>query len=336
MAGAGDSTHGGDKRIHLFVINPRSFRGARDQRAVINEIHACFGPGRCQDEYHVRISGFPRAAIGIIRGFMAKLDPAATVRIYAIGGNGILFDCLNGMYDIPNTELASVPYGNSNDFIRAFGDDAEDKFKSIAGQIAAPTVPTDIILTGTGVAILNFALFGVEARVRHTYAQLAGRFEEGLVISPRVMSMIYTVLTVPAMFDRRTRSRIYEVILDDEDVIREEGSINIANGPCYGGDKQPNYRAMPNDGYLDLIFLRTENLLSDLIQAPRYYRGQALNNTERFIYRRAKKIEVRCKEAVIADFDGETFFDRTTTFTVSPAAIRFVAPRGATYIPREP
>jgi len=101
---------------HFFVINPHSFKAyEKDMIQVLTEIESSFS-GKDSDEFNTHISRYPRDAIAVVHRFIASCPGDETVRIYAVGGDGILFECLNGMVDFPNAELTSVPYGNANDF----------------------------------------------------------------------------------------------------------------------------------------------------------------------------------------------------------------------------
>jgi diacylglycerol kinase family enzyme len=254
------------------------------------------------------------------------------VRVYAVGGDGILSDCLNGIYDVPGTELAAIPYGSSNDFIRSFGDGHIETFRSIAKQIAAPTIPTDIMVTGDGQAILGFFVSGIEALIRYRYLSFLKNFNRQSNPANWITSWFYYVLAIPAMCTRHMRAGNYQIILDwGQEYIHDEGSINLANAPCYGGNKQPNYRAMPNDGYMDLIFLREENLLGDILRIPGYLSGRAYDDPERYIYRRIRHLEIKAATPVPMDNDDEIFLGSSISIEVRHHALQFAAPDGLQY-----
>ncbi|MDR0624169.1 MAG: acylglycerol kinase family protein, partial [Treponema sp.] len=106
---------------HLFILNPKSFRRAREMDSLISSIDSYFKSVN-QDNYKLYISRFPRDAIGAIRMFMAGIPEDSRVRVYAAGGDGILFDCLNGVVGFENAELAIMPFGITNNFVRSFGE----------------------------------------------------------------------------------------------------------------------------------------------------------------------------------------------------------------------
>jgi diacylglycerol kinase family enzyme len=91
------------------------------------------------------------------------VEPETPVRLYAVGGDGILFDCLNGLIGLPKSELAAVPYGHTNDdFMSAFGEGIRDVFRNIPLQAAVPFIATDILHYGGDYA-MNLCIVGIES-----------------------------------------------------------------------------------------------------------------------------------------------------------------------------
>jgi hypothetical protein len=43
------------------------------------------------------------------------------IRFYACGGDGTLYDVVNGAFGFKNVQVAVIPLGSGNDFIRLFG-----------------------------------------------------------------------------------------------------------------------------------------------------------------------------------------------------------------------
>jgi diacylglycerol kinase family enzyme len=118
---------------HLFIINPKSFfPNFRKMDLFISGIKDFFREK--EEPCTIHISRFPRDAIIIIRRYFKKADSGARIRVYAVGGDGVAFCCLNGIIGIPNAELALMPFGTSNNFVRAFGPGRYDDFRNIGLQ----------------------------------------------------------------------------------------------------------------------------------------------------------------------------------------------------------
>jgi hypothetical protein len=71
-----------------------------------------------QTNFSTMFSHYPRDAMQLIQRQINTAEEGETVRVYAIGGDDILFDCLNGIMGLSNVELAIKNHGDTNDFIR--------------------------------------------------------------------------------------------------------------------------------------------------------------------------------------------------------------------------
>jgi diacylglycerol kinase family enzyme len=242
---------------HFFVINPHSFRTLKSWKQIMMDLENCFSVGR-RTEYKIYTSRHPRDAIAAVDRYLLSVPPDETVRVYAVGGDGILFDCLNGMVDFPNAELTSVPYGNANDFVRAFGEGVNPAFRDIKKLSASPSFPVDIIKCGTNYA-LNEANIGIIGQTM-LYANAILRRATRQWIK-RVTPHIYTVSGLRAMLNKDVLYQNYTVNMDGEDLSGQYGNIHFSNGPCNGGVMTPSPYAIPDDGLLNVIFIRGSHVL---------------------------------------------------------------------------
>jgi diacylglycerol kinase family enzyme/ABC-type amino acid transport substrate-binding protein len=331
LAGTGDLTS--NDREHLFVINPISFPLWADMDRVIGEIRACFAASG--ERYGIHVSRFPRDAIRTIREYLRVTDAGTVVRVYAVGGDGILFDCLNGVVGFKNAELATVPYGNSNDFLRAFGEGKRELFRNIAAQAASPTVPTDIIFCGNNYA-LNTCTIGMEAYTLHKAAELNARYKNLWAGLPRgIGQFLYNFMfwlggVISAMSPSITNRR-YGVWMDGEEFSGNYATVNIANGPCYGGDKCAAIAAVPDDGRLDVMFLKSASRFQIVRVGTRYIYGKYRLFPNYVSYRRATEIAVRSDRPMVLQLDGELIFDTNIRIRIIPKAVNIVAVNGSSY-----
>jgi diacylglycerol kinase family enzyme len=317
------------RRAHLFIINPRSFRFTGGPEEIVSEIHAYF-QNSGQEGYHIHVSRYPRDAMGVIREFAASVREGVIIRVYAVGGDGILFDCLNGIVGMANTELAVMPYGSSNDFVRSFGGDKAALFCDIEKQVSAGTVKTDILYCGSNYAI-NFCSVGVESVAVMYAMRFMKAFGWVIRLSRRIVPLLYAIGGVFAVLDKRTREQRYRISLDGECADGNYTTINFANGPYYGGGMSAVADAMPNDGFLDALLLRSESALRILKMFPRYLRGGYYWYPGFFSYRRVRKVEISSDMPIPVNLDGEMFFDTHLTLEVIPQAVDIVAVDGLTY-----
>jgi YegS/Rv2252/BmrU family lipid kinase len=319
----------GSVRRHLFIINPRSFRFSGGTDRISDEIREYFS-GSSQ-EFHIHISRYPRDAVGIIHKFAVDIPDNTFLRVYAVGGDGILFDCLNGIVGLPNTELAAMPYGNTNDFVKAFGKKNEQYFRDLSLQTSSDTVETDIIRCDNNYA-MNLCLIGVEASGAMLNIRVGKVIERNLrVLVQLLMPAVFLICGLSGQFNKKVRMQRYDIAIDGEEYSGNYGGIYFANGPYYGGGYSAVPSAVPDDGLLDVLFYKSLGLLKSLSLIPDYTKGRHGKYPEIFTCQRGKKIAVRSDIPLIVNLDGETFFDTNLEVEVVPRAVRFVAPQGLRY-----
>lgn len=320
-------------REHLFVINPKSFDRTSDLDEFISAVGDCFQ--QTGQPHFIHVSRFPRDAIRAIRTRMERVGAEVTVRVYAVGGDGILFDCLNGIIGLDNAELAPVPYGKSNDFVRAFGEGKAHLFRNIAAMTVAPVIRTDVLFCGNMYA-LNTCTIGMEAYTTHRAIELNTRYKNFRNMLPRpVRNFLYSFMfflggIIYVMSSSATGQR-YSLRIDGDEFTGNYTTINIANGPCYGGDKRAAVAAVPDDGLLDTLLFKSTSRFHVIRVATRYIYGHYRNFPDYISYRQAKEVTVRSEKPMVLQLDGEIFFDTNITVRVIPSAVKIVAANGMTF-----
>jgi diacylglycerol kinase family enzyme len=322
----------GTTRKHLFIINPVSFAGETSMEGFIAHIKEQFET-YVREEYAIRISRFPRHAIRTVWRYVTQAGPETKVRVYAVGGDGILFDCLNGLVGLPNAELALIPLGRTNDFVRSFGEGLEDTFRDIPLLASAPTLPTDILHCGSNYA-LNLCTVGLESAAIIRAVDLQQKLKSlprFLGNSNRVYNATYYMGGLAAMFDRKMLTQKYAISVDGKDLSGNYANLNIANGPCYGGDKSAVVTAVPDDGLMDMLLFKATGTLRGLSRMMPYTRGRYQRFPGDFALKRGKTISIRSKDPLMINLDGEAFLDTNITVELIPGAVKIVAPSNLRY-----
>ena len=121
---------------HVFIINPRAGKG-KALGVIRPQIESYIQEHGLDAEIHVPDS--PHAAQEFIRAEASKGEP---VRFYACGGDGTLFEAVNGAFGHPNAEVAVLPLGSGNDFIRLFG--TPEQFLNVDAQVNGTPIELDI------------------------------------------------------------------------------------------------------------------------------------------------------------------------------------------------
>jgi diacylglycerol kinase family enzyme len=319
----------GNKREHFFIINPRSFPRKGEMEAFISGVEKHFRDNRVSGLFY-HVSRYPRDAISVVRKYLGLAGPETTVRVYAVGGDGIVFDCLNGIVGLPNAELAIMPFGGGSDFVRAFGGEHYHAFRDTALQVTAPAIPTDIIHCGNNYA-LNFCTVGQESAAVIYAFPLNKRFEKARLMFPALTSLFYSLGGIAAAFDKTLHGQRYDLRADGTDYSGRYNDINVANGPFYGSGKTPVATAVPDDGFLDMLVVRNMGPLQVLRLMPRYLRGEYYKYPKACFLRRVKKITIRSESPLLVNMDGEAFFDSRLTIEIIPRAVKIAAVNNLAY-----
>jgi diacylglycerol kinase family enzyme len=311
---------------HLFIINPKSFWKKTKQNQIVVRIHEFFRETENAD-YEIFVSRFPRDAVGFIPLFAKTLPESTILRVYAVGGDGILFDCLNGIVGLENAELAVIPYGYTNNFIQGFSKNERFLFRVFSRQYNAPAVPMDIIRCGKAYG-LNYCVTGIEAEAVYYAEEMRGRIEKGNSLNQwlgrRLYTQFYYMGALAAFGDKKLLQQHYEVEVDGERYVGAYQGFSIFNSPYYGGNLHPINNAMPNDGILDMMAIKNWGLLRTISAYPLYTRGHHKLFPRNFVVKQGKRLIIRSEETMRLCIDGEIFFEPEIDVEIMPAAIKFV------------
>jgi diacylglycerol kinase family enzyme len=319
---------------HLFVLNPKSFWNQWKMEQVRSKIHEFFKTLGSQD-YAIHVSRFPRDATGYVSGFIRMFPQETIIRVYAVGGDGILFDCLNAVIPFPNAELAAIPYGFKNTFLYGFGKANVYLFRDIRRQVEASTIPLDVIRCGSHYAI-SFCAMGIESeahiraeKIREQWAMSGHLFRW---LAKRLYIQLCYLGGILAIFDKKITQQRYEIDIDGEMFDEKFSIINIANSAWYAGSLSPQRRARPDDGVLDVFIGRSMNKWNLIRRVRPYLKGRYSREAGDFyILERARKITIRSQDPIFIDLDDIQLVDTNITVEVLPGAIRFVDVAGQGY-----
>ena len=309
---------------HFFVINPHSFRMSNSLQQLLMDIDKCFSGNRKAD-YRIYFSRYPRDAVAAVHRYITAAPQSDTVRIYAVGGDGTLFDCLNGMSGFENAELTAVPYGSSNDFVRAFGESAAEKFRVIENLCTGSPKPVDVIKCGSNCA-LNEVAFGVESQaiINANYMFRNPRYK----LLRKHPSLVYNIGAVVAILNEEIRFQQYNVIVDGEDMSGCYCNISVSNSGCIGGSMISNPYSQPNDGLLNAIFAKGGNSAMGAMKLITAFTNGHFEKNADFSHKKFHKMELRSDLPIRVHMDGESFYSDEINLEIIPGYIKFVAPDG--------
>jgi len=310
---------------HVFVVDPKVFINQQwKMDGLVDSIGQYF---RTQEKpnFSILFSHYPRDAIGLIQKQMAEAEDFETVRVYAMGGDDILFDCLNGIAGLPNMELAIAPFGNTNSFIRAFGEGKAELFKMIDSLAESDTIPTDMIEVGNNCAI-NGCSIGSNSAKAMKKTEIKEKMGQG--ISRFFMGFWFFINNISSMFDKEIIAHHYHLTIDDVDYSGNYSQILVVNSPYFGRNKTALKGAALDDGLLDVVLFKSVGPFKTSRSIKRYFRGKLPSNC---ILIQAKKVYLKSDTPMWIKTDSEFLRDTSMTFAVVPGAVQVVAVNNLTY-----
>jgi len=310
---------------HVFVFDPKAFFNQQWKMDNILDSIGQYFRTQEKPDFSIQFSRYRRNAIGIIQDEKEKASPGDIVRVYAIGGEEILFDCMNGVAHFPNTQLAVVPYGESYDFLKIFGDENIEKFRDIPSLVNGEALPTDLIRWGVNYA-LNSCYIGMNSAISKRIKDMKSNMNKGgAIVFTKISSFLNRFLTA---FDSHITAREYTITIDDEDYSGHYSLIHVANSPYYSGKITGASEATPDDGFLDIALIKSSHPLSTLSSIGRYSRGKRPRNC---VFIQAKKITVKSDSQMWIQLDNEYIQDTNINMSVIPHAIQMVTVNNLSY-----
>ena len=310
---------------HVFVFDPKSFHNQQwKMDNILDNIGQFF---RTQDnpDFSIQFSRYRRDAIVIIEEEAGKAKHGDVIRVYAIGGEGILFDCLNAVAHFPNMELAAVPYGESNNFLDIFGSKKAELFRDIPSLVQSAAIPTDVIRWGVNYA-LNSCYIGLNSAAAKKLKDIKSNLSKSsFIIFSKITSFLNYII---AVFNKNIAKQKYTVLIDDNDYSGQYSIIHVANGPYYAGRMTGVSDATPDDGFLDVALIKSAHPLKTMSLMSRYSRGKRPKDC---VIVQAKKIMIQSEKHMWIQLDNEYIQDKSINLSVVPHAVNMVAVDNLSY-----
>ncbi|MDR1838641.1 MAG: hypothetical protein LBQ93_03530 [Treponema sp.] len=304
---------------HVFVFDPKAFHNQQWKMDNIHDNIGQFFRTQVKPDFSVQQSRYRRNAMLLIQEEAEKAKPGDMIRIYAVGGEEILFDCLNGIAHYPDMQLVAMPHGETNDFIRIFGDYNLESFKDIPSLVKAQTLSTDIIRWGVNYA-LNSCCIGMNSAISKKLKDLKSSINKSSFIVLSKFSFILSYIMMA--FDKSQAGLEYKITIDDVDYSGHYSLIHVANGPYYAGRLTGASGATPNDGLLDIALVKAAHPLKTLFSMRKYFRGKRPKNC---ILVQGKKITIHCDSQMWIQLDNEYIQDTNISLNLIPQAVQLVA-----------
>ena len=315
----------GMKMKHLIVFNASAGKNnekAEAFRAQINESFAGL-------DFEIYETEGPKAVIPFLKKYLKEHKD--TVRVYACGGDGTVNEVVNGMVGFDNAELAILPIGTGNDFVKYYGvnNDNIDQYRSFKPLINGQPVAVDVSkISGEGLKeamySINVINFGFDAIVgaRGNYYKEHGfpkKVKEGT--NPYDYALHQDAMKYGRFND-------IEVFADGEKLNEKQILLaTLAHGKFVGGQFKCAPKSDNTDGLIDVCVLKTMTFLGLGMIIKTYEKGNHLNKPrKKIVYRQAKEIKMVSPKEFDVCVDGEMIKGNNFVVEVCPKAIKLVPP----------
>ncbi len=297
---------------HLFIINPAA--GKKESTVELDKLLS-------QLSFEHEVVYTEQAGDAEIFARRAALS-GDEVRIYACGGDGTLNEVVNGAAGYDNAAITCVPKGTGNDFLKIFGSDFRNLFYDLEALAVGPQTPFDL-MDCNGKLGIDVVCAGVDARIGagvHRYKNW--HFVSGM--GAYILSLIENVL-----FKGISRPMHVEMgcqILDGPSAL-----LCVCNGRYYGGGFMPVPEAMPDDGVLDMLYIKKVSLLQLPGLIGKYAKGQYKSLPKFVTDHHGQSISFSSHAPITAVVDGEVMEDTAFTVCLSEKKVNFFYPAHADY-----
>ena len=250
------------------------------------------------------------------------------LRFYACGGDGTLNEVVSGAVGFGNVEVACVPVGSGNDYVKYYG--GAEAFSDMRRIVSGKAMPVDVMRVETLVAgekmggihySINICNFGFDAAVCRTMEQVRRK----KIIGGR---NAYTTGIVKALFtSRRTRCRITvdSTLMHDGDILL----CTLGNGRYVGGSYQCSPLSLNDDGLIEVCLFKPMSIVSFARLIGSYRDGTFMQREDvqdKMTYLRGKTVEIEAPTEIDLCVDGEMLLGSHFRIEELPQALHFIAP----------
>ena len=288
-----------------FIVNPTS-----GNKSALKTIKAL--TENVDFDFDIIESEYPHHATNIVKIIGQKGEKC---RVFACGGDGSLFDVVNGAVGFDNVEVGIIPCGSGNDYIKYYGNKKD--FLTSDYLLNGKAIDIDLIKFQDKYCV-NIASIGMDAYVCQQ--------KEKLKFLSKISGKLAYIVALFITFIFHMSAK-FKVKIDDEDFLeRELMFIVAANGRYYGGSFNPTPNAIVNDGYIDAMTINKVSRLGVLSLIGKYQKGKHIDLKDLCTIKRAKRVEVVSEKIVPVNLDGELFDSNTAVFNIVENAVKFIIP----------
>lgn len=306
---------------HIFIVNPASGKEKNKELLTQNIVTAC---EKAKAEFEIYITQKPFDAVEYIHNVCSNIESGTEICFYACGGDGTLFEVVNGVCTAKNNEnvrIGVVPVGTGNDFIKSFA--TADKFLDIDAQLNAEVADIDV-MECNGFFAVNMINIGFDCEV----VVKTSHIKRSPVVPSKLAYIFGLVLTLA----KKPTAKMKRVVADGELVGEnlEYLLTTFANGRFCGGGFNSNPYAELFDGKIDAMYISNMKRRKFLSLVGSYKSGTHICPKNESIISNVKSgvIEIEFEKPTNVCIDGEVKTFDKLTLTAKNKVLKFLVPQG--------
>mgnify|MGYP003289569336 CR=1 FL=1 len=300
---------------HIFVINPAAGQGKALDFIKPKIEWVC---KKFDLDYEIYVTEKKGDGIEFVDN---RSRTGEEIRFYACGGDGTLYDVVNGAFGYPNVQVAVIPLGSGNDFIRLFG--TKDDFMVLEDVVNGVPVSLDVIKCGNEIAI-NQCSMGMDAEV----CAMQGKIKKLPLVTGEGAYYIGCLYAIIRKFKNK-----FTVSIDDQEPFSKDCLFCFCgNSRWYGGGFKAAPNAQPDDNLLDFVIVEASVSRAKLVTLlNKYKRGEHLD-WDITMFKRGRKLTIHSDKPAAVNVDGETKYVTDTSFEIIDNGIVFVVPAKSDFL----
>ena len=307
-------------------MNPAAGKGTHFHKLIDNIHKVC-------DRRNVYYAVHVTERIGEATEFVKKMceNSHEEMRFYACGGDGTIKEVAQGMIDCDHAQLAIIPMGTGNDFVRNF--ENNDQLFNIDAQLDGETRKIDLIKYNNKYSI-NVINTGFDCEV----AKQVSLNRRSMFIPSKLAYTAGIAQKITQFNTAIVNGRIiFDGVLHRGDKFQ---ACVFANGCYYGAGYKAAPAARFDDGLIDCCIIDKIPLMTFVNILGSYKAGEHLTDKkvpEVFAYKKCKNVELVFSRPTDISVDGE--IERVqgkVTFSIVKDAVTLSMPKACQPVETDP
>jgi YegS/Rv2252/BmrU family lipid kinase len=307
---------------YYFIINPAAGKGDIAHITEQKIISACSGK---DIDYEIYLTQTVGDATEYIRSVCSVYNRPC--RFYACGGDGTIFEVMNGVSKYKNAQMGIIPIGTGNDFIKNFTN--PELFLDVDAQIQGTTHEIDLIKYNDKYCA-NMINIGFDCEVVKKTGEIKRKSFVSLSTAYNLSVFIELIkkpgVTFSASIDGGEYKE-YDLLLS-----------TFANGKFCGGGYKSNPYATLRDGLLDYCLVSNISRPRFISLLGTYKSGNHVTNEKMkdiIDYGQCRTIDIIFDRLQAICIDGEIEECKELHLETVKKAITICLPRGVDFIEEE-